>query len=76
MQFSESWLRSLVNPALTTDELSHRLTMAGLEVEETSLVAPAFSGVVVALIQSAEPHPNADAEQAKWIAVVSPYGSG
>lgn len=60
MQFSESWLRSLVNPALTTDELSHRLTMAGLEVEETSLVAPAFSGVVVALIQSAEPHPNAD----------------
>jgi phenylalanyl-tRNA synthetase beta chain len=60
MQFSESWLRSLVNPPLTTDELSHRLTMAGLEVEETSLVAPAFSGVVVALIQSAEPHPNAD----------------
>ncbi len=60
MQFSESWLRSLVNPPLTTDELSHRLTMAGLEVEETALVAPAFSGVVVALIQSAEPHPNAD----------------
>jgi len=60
MQFSESWLRSLVNPPITTDELSHRLTMAGLEVEETTLVAPAFSGVVVALIQSAEPHPNAD----------------
>ena len=60
MQFSESWLRSLVNPPITTDELSHRLTMAGLEVEETVLVAPAFSGVVVALIQSAEPHPNAD----------------
>ena len=60
MQFSESWLRSLVNPPISTDELSHRLTMAGLEVEETTLVAPAFSGVVVALIQSAEPHPNAD----------------
>jgi phenylalanyl-tRNA synthetase beta chain len=60
MQFSESWLRSLVNPPITTHELSHRLTMAGLEVEETTLVAPAFSGVVVALIQSAEPHPNAD----------------
>ena len=60
MQFSESWLRTLCNPAISTDELSHRLTMAGLEVEETSPVAPAFSGVVVALIQTAEPHPNAD----------------
>ena len=60
MQFSESWLRTLVNPPISTDELSHRLTMAGLEVEDTVTVAPAFSGVVVALIQSAEPHPNAD----------------
>jgi phenylalanyl-tRNA synthetase beta chain len=53
MQFSESWLRTLCNPAISTDELSHRLTMAGLEVAETSPVAPAFSGVVVALIQTA-----------------------
>ena len=60
MQFSESWLRALVNPKLSTDELSHRLTMAGLEVEETNPVAPDFSGVVVARIVSAEPHPNAD----------------
>ena len=60
MQFSESWLRTLVNPPISTEELSHRLTMAGLEVEDTVTVAPAFSGVVVALIQSAEPHPNAD----------------
>ena len=60
MQFSESWLRTLVNPSISTDELSHRLTMAGLEVEETVSVAPPFSGVIVALIQSAEAHPNAD----------------
>ncbi len=60
MQFPESWLRALVNPEITTEELSHRLTMAGLEVEETNPVAPAFSGVVVAHILSAEPHPNAD----------------
>jgi phenylalanyl-tRNA synthetase beta chain len=60
MQFSESWLRALVNPKLSTDELSHRLTMAGLEVEEANPVAPGFSGVVVARIVSAEPHPNAD----------------
>ena len=60
MQFPESWLRALVNPEISTDELSHRLTMAGLEVEETQPVAPEFSGVVVAQILSAEQHPNAD----------------
>ena len=60
MQFPESWLRTLVNPPITTDELSHRLTMAGLEVEEINPVAPAFSGIVVARIETAEPHPNAD----------------
>ncbi len=60
MQFPESWLRTLVNPSITTDELSHRLTMAGLEVEEANPFAPEFSGVVVARIVTAEPHPNAD----------------
>lgn len=60
MLFPESWLRSYVNPEIDTDALSHRLTMAGLEVEETDSVAPAFSGVVVAHITHVEPHPNAD----------------
>ena len=60
MQFPESWLRSLTNPAISTDELAHQLTMAGLEVEETAPVAPAFSGVVVAQVLAVEPHPNAD----------------
>jgi phenylalanyl-tRNA synthetase beta chain len=40
MQFSESWLRSLCNPALSNEELCHLLTMAGLEVEENEPVAP------------------------------------
>ncbi len=60
MQFPESWLRAFVNPDLDTDALSHRLTMAGLEVEETESAAPPFSGVVVAHIVGIEPHPNAD----------------
>lgn len=34
MQFSENWLRTLVDPTLSSDELAHLLTMAGLEVEE------------------------------------------
>jgi phenylalanyl-tRNA synthetase beta chain len=60
MQFSEAWLRSLVNPALNTRQLGHLLTMAGLEVEALAAVAPAFSQVVVAEILSAEKHPDAD----------------
>lgn len=60
MQFSESWLRQFVNPSLTTDELSHALTMAGLEVEETRPLAPPFNSVVIAEILEAAQHPDAD----------------
>ena len=60
MQFSEAWLRSLVNPDLSTAELGHLLTMAGLEVEAAVPAAPAFSQVVVARILTADKHPNAD----------------
>jgi phenylalanyl-tRNA synthetase beta chain len=60
MQFSESWLRALVNPPLSTDELCHLLTMAGLEVEECRPASADFSSVVVARILTAEKHPDAD----------------
>jgi phenylalanyl-tRNA synthetase beta chain len=60
MQFSETWLRSFVNPPLSSAELSHQLTMAGLEVEALAPVAPAFTQVVVAEIVSVERHPDAD----------------
>ena len=60
MQFSEAWLRSIVNPDLDTDQLCHLMTMAGLEVEDAVSVAPAFNNVVVAEILTAEKHPNAD----------------
>lgn len=60
MQFPESWLRSLVNPALDTAQLAHTVTMAGLEVEALTPAAPPFNNVVVAEILSAEKHPDAD----------------
>ncbi len=60
MKFSEKWLRKWVNPPLTTDELTDMLTMGGLEVDSVAPAAPEFSGVVVARIISAEPHPDAD----------------
>lgn len=60
MKFSESWLRTLVDPKLTGEELSHLLTMAGLEVEELDPVAPAFDSVVVAHVLEVVKHPDAD----------------
>ncbi len=60
MQFPESWLRNLVNPALDTAQLAHVVTMAGLEVEALTPAAPPFSNVVVAEILSADKHPDAD----------------
>ncbi len=60
MQFSETWLRTLVDPKLATAELAHVLTMAGLEIEDCREVAPPFSGVVVGAVLKVEKHPNAD----------------
>jgi phenylalanyl-tRNA synthetase beta chain len=60
VNISERWLREWVSPELSTEELAHQITMAGLEVDAIDPVAGAFSGVVVAEIISAEQHPDAD----------------
>jgi phenylalanyl-tRNA synthetase beta chain len=60
MQFSENWLRQYVNTSMTTEELSHALTMSGLEVEGLEPVGATFTKVVIAQILSAEKHPDAD----------------
>jgi len=60
MKFSESWLRELVNPPLSTDDLIAQVTMAGLEVDGSESVAKALAGVVVGEILSVETHPDAD----------------
>ena len=60
MQFSESWLRTMVDPDLTTDELAHLMTMSGLEVETVAPVAKPFSNIVIAEVVEVAKHPNAD----------------
>ncbi|MGI4814997.1 MAG: phenylalanine--tRNA ligase subunit beta [Janthinobacterium lividum] len=60
MQFSESWLRSFVDPALDSEALAHTLTMAGLEIESLRPVAPPLHGVVVGQVLEVSRHPNAD----------------
>ena len=60
MIISEQWLRTWVSPQVTTDALSHKLTMIGLEVDSIAGAAEVFSGVVVAQIIAVEQHPDAD----------------
>jgi len=60
MKFSELWLRSFADPPLSTAELAHALTMAGLEVELLEPAVAPFSKVVVAEVLEVARHPNAD----------------
>lgn len=60
MKFSESWLREYVSLDTSTEELVARLTMGGLEVDSTEPAAAEFSGVVVARVESAGAHPQAE----------------
>ncbi|MCX7098383.1 MAG: phenylalanine--tRNA ligase subunit beta [Methylococcales bacterium] len=60
MQISEAWLRSYINPAISTEELVGQLTMAGLEVDSVTPAAAQFSGVVVGVVVAMQQHPDAD----------------
>ncbi len=60
MKFSEQWLRSRVNPDISTQEMCDQLTMAGLEVGSVEPAAGDFTEVVVARVESLEKHPDAD----------------
>lgn len=62
MRVSFKWLRELVDlpPEVTAADVARKLTFAGLEVEGLEDQAAQLEHVVVARIQSKEPHPNAD----------------
>ena len=60
MKFSENWLRQLVDIAASRAELTHRLTMCGLEVESVEALGGSLDGVVIGEIVEAVQHPNAD----------------
>lgn len=60
MKFPGNWLRKLVDYQCSDEELAHKLTMAGLEVESVVPVAPFFDKVVVAEVVSVQKHANAD----------------
>lgn len=60
MKFSEQWVREWVNPAVSTEELCHQITMLGLEVDSVDAVAGEFSSVVVGEVVECAQHPDAD----------------
>ena len=60
MKVSLNWLRRYVDIPWGIDELSHRLTMTGLEIDGVTEIAPAFTGVTVARVLDVRPHPDAD----------------
>ncbi len=60
MKISQSWLADWVNLSHGGDALAEQLTMAGLEVDAVTALAPEFKGVVVARIAELAPHPDAD----------------
>ncbi len=60
MKISLKWLADYVTLPPTVEELAHKLTMAGLEVEGIARPGDALRGVVVAQVIAADQHPNAD----------------
>ena len=60
MKFSEKWLREWVDPALDTDALAHRLTMAGHEVDAVEAQGGGLDGIVVGEVLAVKKHPDAD----------------
>lgn len=60
MRISLNWLKSYVDFKLTPEELSHLLTMAGLEVSSIERIGKDLDKVVVGKILEKSPHPNAD----------------
>lgn len=60
MKLVLSWLREFLPINLSPEDISHALTMGGLEVEALHEVVPTFSGVVVAKVLSVRRHPQAE----------------
>ena len=60
MLLSCNWLTEFVPNEVPVDELAHRLTMAGIEVDEIIRLGDEFDRVCVGEIIDIAPHPNAD----------------
>jgi phenylalanyl-tRNA synthetase beta chain len=62
MRVSFNWLRELceLKPGVTADSVAQKLTLAGLEVESIERRGRDLTGVVVAEVRAARPHPGSE----------------
>jgi len=60
MKLPLSWMRDFVSIDAPVEEISRRLSYAGLVVENVEKLAPGFAGVFAARVLNVEKHPNAD----------------
>ena len=60
MKLPLKWLREFVNIDASVEEISRRLSVAGLEVENIERLTPSFEGVTIARVLDVQKHPNAD----------------
>jgi phenylalanyl-tRNA synthetase beta chain len=60
MKVTLNWLKDYVDFDYNADDLSHRLTMAGLEVDAMERLGEGLDTVVVARLADVQPHPDAD----------------
>ncbi len=60
MKFTLDWLKQHLETTATLGEITDRLTMLGLEVEEVTDSAAKLAGFVVGYVVEAKQHPDAD----------------
>lgn len=60
MNISRRWLEDFLRRRLDAREVAQRLVMLGAEVEAIEPLHPGLEQVVVGLVESVRPHPNAD----------------
>lgn len=60
MQVPVRWLKEFVETDLSTEEIAHRLTMAGLEAEGITRIGEEWERVFVGEVVDVSPHPDAD----------------
>ncbi|HLI50233.1 MAG TPA: phenylalanine--tRNA ligase subunit beta, partial [Thermomicrobiaceae bacterium] len=63
MKVPVRWLKTLVPVDWSTEEIAHRLTMAGLEAESITGIGENWENVYVGHVDSVEPHPNPDVDR-------------
>jgi phenylalanyl-tRNA synthetase beta chain len=60
MRISLDWLKQYVDADIPIPELSHRLTMVGLEVEDVENLGEKYDHFVVGHVVEVQKHPKAD----------------